>query len=538
MAQQRLRTIRPELHVYLVSSAGARCAAYNQGMNTLRSSSTSSLNASTKSSTAKPTAASTSGRLEIAQKLLLTPFGLTEADLSRALAEITSKGADDADLYFQYTRSEGWSLEEGIVKTGSFSIDQGVGVRAVSGEKTAFAYSDDISAASLMDAARTVRSISGAGKSARIKAPSRKIANSRSLYEGGDPIATLGSTAKVKLLEKVEKLAKAKDPRIVQVMAGLASEYDVVMVARADGTLAADVRPLVRLSVTVIAEQKGRRETGSAGGGGRFGLAYFDDAQIGEYVDEAVKAALTNLEARPAPAGEMTVVLGSGWPGILLHEAIGHGLEGDFNRKGSSAFAGKIGQRVAAKGVTVLDDGTIADRRGSLNVDDEGNASQRNVLIEDGILKGYIQDSLNARLMNVKPTGNGRRESYAHTPMPRMTNTYMLGGDKDPQEIVASIKKGLYATNFAGGQVDITSGKFVFSASQAYWVENGKILYPVKGATIVGSGPECLKKVSMIANDMALDSGVGTCGKEGQSVPVGVGQPTLRIDGLTVGGTA
>ncbi|MBC7719850.1 MAG: metalloprotease TldD, partial [Chitinophagaceae bacterium] len=279
-------------------------------------------------------------------------------------------------------------------------------------------------------------------------------------------------------------------------------------------------------------------ETGSAGGGGRFGLAYFDDAQIGKYVDDAVKSALTNLEARPAPAGEMTVVLGSGWPGILLHEAIGHGLEGDFNRKGSSAFAGKIGQRVAAKGVTVLDDGTIADRRGSLNVDDEGNASQRNVLIEDGILKGYIQDSLNARLMNVKPTGNGRRESYAHTPMPRMTNTYMLGGDKDPQEIVASIKKGLYATNFAGGQVDITSGKFVFSASEAYWVENGKILYPVKGATIVGSGPDCLKKVSMMANDMALDSGVGTCGKEGQSVPVGVGQPTLRIDGLTVGGTA
>ena len=314
------------------------------------------------------------------------------------------------------------------------------------------------------------------------------------------------------------------------------------MVARADGTLAADVRPLVRLSVTVFAEKKVggvvRREMGSGGGGGRFGLAYFDDAQIAQYVDDAVKAALTNLEARPAPAGEMTVVLGSGWPGILLHEAIGHGLEGDFNRKGSSAFAGKIGQRVAAKGVTVLDDGTIADRRGSLNVDDEGNASQRNVLIEDGILKGYIQDSLNARLMNVKPTGNGRRESYAHTPMPRMTNTYMLGGDKDPQEIVASIKKGLYATNFAGGQVDITSGKFVFSASEAYWVENGKILYPVKGATIVGSGPECLKKVSMIGNDMALDSGVGTCGKEGQSVPVGVGQPTLRIDGLTVGGTA
>jgi TldD protein len=310
------------------------------------------------------------------------------------------------------------------------------------------------------------------------------------------------------------------------------------MVARADGTLAADVRPLVRLSVTVIAEQKGRREVGSAGGGGRFGLAYFDDVQIEKYVDEAVHAALTNLEARPAPAGEMTVVLGPGWPGILLHEAIGHGLEGDFNRKGSSAFSGRVGQRVAAKGVTVLDDGTIADRRGSLNVDDEGNTSQRTVLIEDGILKGYIQDAMNARLMGVAPTGNGRRESYAHIPMPRMTNTYMLGGDKDPKEIVASIKKGLYATNFGGGQVDITSGKFVFSASEAYWVENGKILYPVKGATIVGSGPECLKRVSMIGNDMKLDSGVGTCGKEGQSVPVGVGQPTLRIDGLTVGGTA
>jgi TldD protein len=294
----------------------------------------------------------------------------------------------------------------------------------------------------------------------------------------------------------------------------------------------------VRLSVTVIAEQKGRREMGSAGGGGRFGLAYFDDACIGRYVDEAVQAALTNLVARPAPAGEMTVVLGPGWPGILLHEAIGHGLEGDFNRKGSSAFSGRIGQRVAAKGVTVLDDGTLADRRGSLNVDDEGNASQRNVLIEDGILKGYIQDSMNARLMGVAPTGNGRRESYAHVPMPRMTNTYMLAGGKAPEEIVASIKKGLYATNFGGGQVDITSGKFVFSASEAYWVENGKIQYPVKGATLVGSGPECLKRVSMIGNDMKLDSGVGTCGKEGQSVPVGVGQPTLRIDGLTVGGTA
>jgi TldD protein len=477
-------------------------------------------------------------RLAVAKSLLLTPFGLDESHLSRALAEIKANKVDEADLYFQYTRSEGWSLEEGIVKTGSFSIDQGVGVRAVSGEKTAFAYSDDISEASLLDAARTVRTISSAAQTGRIKTATQKIAPARSLYKGMDPIATLDSTAKVQLLEKVEKLARAKDPRVAQVMAGLAAEYDVVMVARADGTLAADVRPLVRLSVTVIAEQKGRREMGSAGGGGRFGLAYFDDAIIGQYVDEAVKAALTNLDARPAPAGEMTVVLGSGWPGILLHEAIGHGLEGDFNRKGSSAFSGRVGQRVAAKGVTVLDDGTIADRRGSLNVDDEGNASQRNVLIEDGILKGYIQDAMNARLTGVAPTGNGRRESYAHVPMPRMTNTYMLGGDKSPEEIVASIKKGLYATNFGGGQVDITSGKFVFSASEAYWVENGKIMYPVKGATLVGSGPECLKRVSMIGNDMKLDSGVGTCGKEGQSVPVGVGQPTLRIDGLTVGGTA
>ena len=489
-----------------------------------------------------PQLLATEQRIAIAKKLLLTPFGLTESHLAKALNEIRAHKVDDADLYFQYTRSEGWSLEEGIVKTGSFSIDQGVGVRAVSGEKTAFAYSDDISMASLLDAARTVRSISAAAVNKSAKVATKKVAMSRSLYPDLDPISTLDSASKVQLLEKVEKLARAKDPRIKQVMAGLASEYDVVLVARANGVLSADVRPLVRLSVTVIAEQtvKGqvRRETGSGGGGGRLGMAYFDDTLIEEYVSSAVNAALTNLASRPAPAGEMTVVLGAGWPGILLHEAIGHGLEGDFNRKGSSAFSGKIGKRVAAKGVTVLDDGTLPDRRGSLNVDDEGNATQRNVLIEDGILKGYIQDSMNARLMGVKPTGNGRRESYAHVPMPRMTNTYMLGGDKEPAEIIASIKKGLYASNFGGGQVDITSGKFVFSASEAFWVENGKILYPVTGATLIGSGPECLKHVSMIGNDVKLDSGVGTCGKEGQSVPVGVGQPTLRIDGLTVGGTA
>ncbi|MEF7617575.1 metalloprotease TldD [Aquincola sp. MAHUQ-54] len=482
-------------------------------------------------------------RLAQAQGLLLEPFGLAEATLTKALRTISAHRIDDADLYFQTTRHEGWSLEEGIVKSGSFSIDQGVGVRAVAGEKTAFAYSDDISEASLLDAARTVRTIAAAGQSVSVKVPGKgKVAGSRVLYAPTDPIGTLDSAQKVALLEKTEKLARSKDPRIVQVMAGLAAEFDVVMVARADGTRAADVRPLVRLSVTVIAEQTVngvvRREVGSGGGGGRFGLGYFQDAQIEQYVDQAVNAALVNLESRPAPAGEMTVVLGPGWPGILLHEAIGHGLEGDFNRKGSSAFSGRIGKRVAAKGVTVLDDGTLPDRRGSLNVDDEGNATQRTVLIEDGILRGYIQDAMNARLMGVKPTGNGRRESYAHVPMPRMTNTYMLGGDKSKEEIVASIRRGLYATNFGGGQVDITSGKFVFSASEAFWVENGKIQYPVKGATLIGNGPDALTRVSMIGNDMQLDSGVGTCGKEGQSVPVGVGQPTLRIDGLTVGGTA
>jgi TldD protein len=481
-------------------------------------------------------------RLAIARDLLLAPFGLDESDLADVLAEIGRHRIDDADLYFESTRSEGWSLEEGIVKSGSFGIDCGVGVRAVAGEKTAFAYSDDISKASLLDAARTVRTIAASGQDRRVKVPKSRVAGTRTLYPPVDPILGRDSDAKIAMLQTVERLARAKDPRIVQVMAGLASEHDVVLVARADGTIAADVRPLVRLSVTVIAEQtvQGvvRRETGSSGGGGRFGLAYFDEARIASYVDDAVRAALVNLESRPAKAGEMSVVLGPGWPGVLLHEAVGHGLEGDFNRKGSSVFAGRMGQRVASKGVTVLDDGTIPDRRGSLNVDDEGNASQRNVLIEDGILTGYIQDNLNARLMGVKPTGNGRRESYAALPMPRMTNTYMLGGDRDPEEIVRGLKRGLYATNFGGGQVDITSGKFVFSASEAYWVENGRIQYPVKGATLIGNGPDALTRVSAIGNDMRLDTGVGVCGKEGQSVPVGVGQPTLRIDRLTVGGTA
>ena len=478
-------------------------------------------------------------RLAIAQAQLLEPYGLSESTLARALATIREHRVDDADLYFQGTRHEGWSLEEGIVKAGSFSISQGVGVRAVAGEKTAFAYSDDLSEAALLDAARTVRSIAAAGQQRRVRVgPKPRPARSRALYAAADPIATLDSAAKVALLERVERMARACDPRIVQVMASIAAEHDVVLIARADGTRAADVRPLVRVGVTVIAEQGGRREVGTSGGGGRFGLSYFSDEVLAGYVEQAVRAALTNLEARPAPAGEMTVVLGPGWPGVLLHEAVGHGLEGDFNRKGSSAFAGRIGQRVAARGVTVLDDGTIADRRGSLNVDDEGQPTQRNVLIEDGILRGYLHDSLNARLMGGRSTGSARRESYAHVPMPRMTNTFMLGGDRDPAEIVASIDRGLYATNFGGGQVDITSGKFVFSASEAFWVEKGKVLYPVKGATLVGHGPDALTRVSMIGRDMALDAGVGVCGKEGQSVPVGVGQPTLRIDRMTVGGTA
>jgi TldD protein len=477
-------------------------------------------------------------RLAQARALLLEPYELDERRLSEALAEVFRHRVDYADLYFQYTRSEGWSLDEGIVKSGSFSIDQGVGVRAISGEKTAFAYSDEIGFDALISAARATRTIARAG-SGRVKvAGTMRAGPGRVLYGVDDPIVSLDATAKVGLLHKVESLARARDPRVVQVMAGLAAEWDVVLVARSDGVIAADVRPLVRLSVTVIAESGGRREQGSGGGGGRFGFAHFTDDLIARYVDDAVHAALVNLESRPAPAGVMSVVLGPGWPGVLLHEAIGHGLEGDFNRKGSSAFAGRLGERVAAPGVTVVDDGTLADRRGSLNVDDEGNPTQRNVLIEDGILKGYLQDGLNARLMKVPVTGNGRRESFAHLPMPRMTNTYMLGGDRDPREIVESIERGLYAVNFGGGQVDITNGKFVFSASEAYWVEQGKVQYPVKGATIIGNGPDALTRVTMIGNDMRLDTGVGVCGKDGQSVPVGVGQPTLRIEGLTVGGTA
>ena len=473
--------------------------------------------------------------LDLAGDSLLAPNGIDEAALERVFALVRAHRADDADLYFQLSRAESWMLEEGQVKSGSFSIDQGVGVRVVAGEKTAFAYADDITPEALASAARVTRAIAAQGGDGAAQAPAPRAA--AALYAPIDPVSGLDDGAKVNLLERLEKRARAADPRVRQVIARLSGEYEVVFIARADGVRAADVRPLVNLSVTVIVEQDGRREQGYCGGGGRFGYAHFTDDRLDRIAETAVKQALVNLEARPAPAGPMTVVLGPGWPGILLHEAIGHGLEGDFNRKGTSAFSNRIGEQVGARGVTVVDDGTIADRRGSLSIDDEGEPTARNVLIEDGILRGYLQDRLNSRLMGVRATGNGRRESYAHIPMPRMTNTYMLGGDRDPAEILASVERGLYAVNFGGGEVDITSGKFVFSAAEAWWIEGGRLLYPVKGATLIGNGPDALTRIAMIGRDMALDPGIGTCGKEGQSVPVGVGQPTIRIEGLTVGGT-
>ncbi|NLF54973.1 MAG: metalloprotease TldD [Thauera phenolivorans] len=477
----------------------------------------------------------TRNALKLADKYLLSPHDLGTAEIEKVFRKLMKHELDYADLYFQYQRSEAWSLEEGIVKSGSFDIEQGVGVRAISGEKTAFAYSDDISLEALVSAATATRAIADAGGRRRVAIAPAKAASR--LYRSDDPLDSLDDTAKVKLLERLEGFARAEDPRVSQVMAHIAGSWEVVLVARADGHLAADVRPLVRVSVTVIMEEAGRREQGSAGGGGRYDYGFFSDERLHEYARAAVHQASVNLAAGPAPAGTMPVVLGPGWPGILLHEAIGHGLEGDFNRKGSSAFSGRIGQQVAARGVTVVDDGTLPDRRGSLSIDDEGNPTERTVLIEDGILTGYMQDMMNARLMGMAPTGNGRRESYAHLPLPRMTNTYMLNGDKDPEEIIRSVKRGLYAVNFGGGQVDITSGKFVFSTAEAYLIEDGKVTRPVKGATLIGHGPDVLTRVGMIGNDMALDPGVGTCGKDGQSVPVGVGQPTLRIDGLTVGGT-
>lgn len=482
---------------------------------------------------------------QLACRSLLEPAGLGERDLERLFAVLLRARVDDADIYFQYSRHEAWSLEEGIVKSGSHNIEAGAGLRVVAGEKTGFAYSDEIVLPALLQAAEAARAIAHTSRAPQVPSHESKgvrLTNQdaplKALYVPDDPLASLTEAEKVELLQRVERAARAADPRVRQVMASLAGVHEVVLVARADGTLAADVRPLVRLNVTVIAEHQGRRESGTAGGGGRFGYRYFlENDRASGYAREAVRQALVNLEAAEAPAGTMKVVLGPGWPGILLHEAVGHGLEGDFNRKKVSAFTGRLGERVAARGVTVVDDGTLPGRRGSLNVDDEGTPTQRTVLIEDGLLKGYMQDRLNARLMGMAPTGNGRRESYAHLPMPRMTNTYMLPGPYDPQEIIGAVDKGLYAVNFGGGQVDITSGKFVFSASEAYLIEGGRITRPVKGATLIGNGPDVLTRVTLVGNDLALDPGIGTCGKDGQSVPVGVGQPTLLIDGLTVGGT-
>jgi len=468
---------------------------------------------------------------------LLDPVGLGERQLGRTLGSLMKGGVDYADLYFQVSRQESWSLEDGIIREGSFSLDQGVGVRATSGEKTGFAYSDEFMLPALETAAGAARAIARQGQQKRVQAWHRS--ESRPLYSAADPTTSIPDAKKTALLLEIDAATRALDQRVEQVMVSLASSQDLILVAASDGTLAADIRPLVRLNISVILEANGRREQGYAGGGARTDLGYFIDSDAPlEFAREAVRQAVIQLEARPAPAGAMPVVLGAGWPGILLHEAVGHGLEGDFNRKGVSAFAGKIGQKVASEFCTIVDDGTIADRRGSLAVDDEGTPGQNTVLVENGILRGYMQDKLNARLMGVDPTGNGRRESFAHIPMPRMTNTYMLAGPHDPEEIIASVDKGLYAPNFGGGQVDITSGKFVFSASEAYLIEKGKVTAPVKGAMLIGDGPEALRRISMVGNNLELDTGVGTCGKEGQSVPVGVGQPSLRIDELTVGGTA
>jgi len=475
--------------------------------------------------------------LDIAKNQLIDNSGLEENDIQKTLNQLMSHEIDQADLYFESSHSESWVLEDGIVREGSHSIDQGVGVRAISGEKTGFAYSDEIILPALINAATAARAIARSGGDGKMQA--WKHQSLPTLYTPNDPLGSISANDKVSLLKRIDQEARKKDPRVRQVLVGLTGLHNTILVAGSDGTFAADIRPLVRLNVNVIVEQKGRIEKGGSGGGGRYGYEYFLDGDLpSTYIDEAVSQALTNLAAVAAPAGTMTVVLGPGWPGILLHEAIGHGLEGDFNRKKISAFSDRIGERVATPEVTVVDDGTIANRRGSLNIDDEGTPTECTTLIERGVLRGYLQDKHNARLMGSRSTGNGRRESYAHLLMPRMTNTYMLGGDHSPEEIIASVEKGLYALQFGGGQVDITNGKFVFSASQAYLIENGKVTRPVKGATIIGNGPDVLTRVSMVGNDMQLDSGIGTCGKDGQSVPVGVGQPTIRIDDITVGGTS
>lgn len=475
--------------------------------------------------------------LDIAKHTLLEPAGLSEHQLQQVLGTVLGYTVDYADLYFQSARHESWVLEDGIIKDGSYHIDYGVGVRAISGEKTGFAYSDDIILPALEQAANAARTIALQGGRNKLQVWHR-VPVPHSLYGVDDPLCSLPDADKIDLLRRLDAEARQADPRVQQVTASLSGVHEIILIVASDGTFSADVRPLVRANVSVIVEEKGRREQGSSGGGGRFAYTQFLEQDLAiSFAREAVRQAVVNLSSIPAPAGSMPVVLAPGWPGVLLHEAVGHGLEGDFNRKGSSAFAGRLGERVASPLCTVVDDGTLPGRRGSLNVDDEGTPSQCTVLIENGILKGYLQDKLNARLMNMKPTGNGRRESYAHITMPRMTNTYMLAGNHVPEEIIASVKKGLYAVNFGGGQVDITSGKFVFNASEAYLIENGKVTRPVKGATIIGSGPEVLKHVTMVGNDLKLDNGVGVCGKDGQSVPVGVGQPTLKIETMTVGGT-
>jgi len=474
--------------------------------------------------------------IDNASQTLLAPRGIEISDLESVLGTLASSFVDLADLYFEYSKHESWSLEDSIVKNGSYAIDQGVGVRAVSGEKTGFAYSDELALPALRNASQAARAITRQGQSREIKIAEHTIAPA--LYAPIDPLDSVPTDAKIQLLKSLDSRIRDADPRVREVMVSLSGSYSSIIVAGLDGTLAADQRPLVRLNVNVIVEQDGRRESASYGGGGRTGYeCFFSGASAEVIADEALRQALVNLDARSAPAGEMTVVLGPGWPGILLHEAIGHGLEGDFNRKGTSAFSGRLGERVADEQCTVVDDGTLVDRRGSLAIDDEGVAAQNTMLIENGILCGYLQDRQNAKLMGVASTGNGRRQSYSHRPMPRMTNTYMLPGRFDPAEIINSVKRGLYAVSFGGGQVDITNGKFVFSANEAYLIEDGKITAPVKGATLVGDGPEVLTRVSMVGEDLKLDNGVGICGKNGQSVPVGVGQPTLRIDGITVGGT-
>lgn len=479
----------------------------------------------------------TASYFDVLDKELLQPSALQLTDLQAALGATMRPGIDYADLYFQRSRSENWLLEDGIIKDGGFHLDQGVGVRACSGEKTGFAYSDVLNKSALLDACEAARAVVKSGQQAQLKMPSSVIAPA--FYQNINPISTMSAEAKLELLRAADNAARAADPRVKRVIVSLAGEVDQVLVMASDGTLAADIRPLIRMNVSVIVEANGRRERGSAGGGRRLDYHYFADNDLPEsYAKEAVRQALVNLEAVDAPAGSMPVVLASGWPGVLLHEAVGHGLEGDFNRRGSSTFSGRMGEKVASDLCTVVDDGTMQDRRGSLSIDDEGTPTESTTLIENGRLTGYMQDKLNARLMGMRATGNGRRESYAHLPMPRMTNTYMLPGPHDAQEIIVSVKKGIYAVNFGGGQVDITSGKFVFSSSEAYLIENGKVTRPVKGATLIGNGPEVMNRISMVADDLHLDTGIGNCGKEGQSVPVGVGQPTLKIDKLTVGGTA